>query len=184
MDIDGPISGSITLNTNYRRYGNARNKEFNYFVTRILPAINPTFSDFRRQKGTKLLSEMFTITDEAFGLIMLYNEYNVWDMQQQFKEGLVDEASAKIVKKRFIDAKSGKREGWVGGGRTLFNMLCKKIQQLRLDPVTGSEFEILIREHFRSENGHNHDTSETQEETVFEEDFLDSEFNELLQAAI
>ena len=102
-------------------------------------------------------------------------------MKQKFKEGRVDEATAKKEKKRFVDAKSGKREGWVGGGRSIFNKLCKKIEQLRSDPVTGLEFEILMREQFLSENNRNHDTGGTQEEIVVEEeDFVDKDFNQLL----
>ena len=38
----------------------------------------------------------------------------------------------------------------VGGGSSLFNKLCKKIEQMRSDPITGLEFKILMGEQFLS----------------------------------
>ena len=177
------MEDTINLNSNYRRYGDAGNAEFIYFVTRILPAINPAYSNFKRQKGTKLISEMFTVTDEAFGLIILYNEHHVWEQQQKIKEHLIDGSVTK-EKKRFVDANSGKREGWEGKGKHLFNKLCKEIVRLRSDPITGSGFEMLMRERFLSEsNGGNNYNSSTaeQEEELEENDYVDDGLNVLLQ---
>ena len=40
--------------------------------------MNPSVSNYKRDKNRKLISEIFSVADEAFGLVMLYNEYDVW----------------------------------------------------------------------------------------------------------
>lgn len=132
---------------------------------------------------------MFTVTDEAFGLMILYNEYHVWSMQQKAKDGKVDELTAKKTKKRFVDAKSGKRDGWDDGGRNLFNKLCREIDALRKAPTTGKVFEDLMRDRFRAESSENNDNKgsvsgiRTQQDDVIEDDFCDESFLKALNEA-
>eukprot|EP00536_Pseudo-nitzschia_multiseries_P017799 jgi/Psemu1/52583/gm1.52583_g len=96
------ITAVDTLNTDsmeilakeYREYGNAANEEFYYFVTRILSAINPGKTNFRLRKTKDLISTIFTVTDEAFALMIIDNDgsANGWD-----KEGR--KVFAKLCKK-------------------------------------------------------------------------------------
>ena len=72
--MDPGDNSGIIINPNYRHYGtDADNEEFLYFVTRILLTINPTITNFKANKKNKLISEMFTIEDEAFGLVLVHN---------------------------------------------------------------------------------------------------------------
>ena len=97
--------GIASLVNQYRRYGEEKNEEFYYFVTRILPAINPG-ADFKRLMKEKLISDIFSVTDEAFGLIILHNEYHVWVSQQE--EGYTGRNDGTKLKKQYTDVKSGK----------------------------------------------------------------------------
>lgn len=128
---------------------------------------------------------MFTVTDEAFGLLLLYNEYHVWSMQQKFKDGKVDELTAKKTKKRFVDAKSGKRDAWTKEGRSLFNKLCREIDALRKAPTTGKVFEDLMRDRFRTESSESNDikngSSAQQDDVIEEEEYVEEGFDEFLQ---
>ena len=44
----------------------------------LLLAINPTITYFKVNKKNKLVSEIFTIEDEAFDLVMIHNEVERW----------------------------------------------------------------------------------------------------------
>eukprot|EP00536_Pseudo-nitzschia_multiseries_P011647 jgi/Psemu1/29563/gm1.29563_g len=85
------FSGTVALNTDsveilaneYRRYGNADNEEFYYFVTRILSAVNPGKTNFKLRKAKDLISTIFTVTDEAFALMIIDNDGSAdgWDKE-------------------------------------------------------------------------------------------------------
>lgn len=133
----------------YRAYGTVDNPEFYYFVTRILASVNARNNNFNgNTKGTeRLLSEIFTVEDEAFALLMLYNELHVWESALKKKK----DKSVKLEQKRYCDAKSGRRDGWAREGKVMYNKICAEIKELRQDPQTGEEFEKHMRERFREE---------------------------------
>eukprot|EP00536_Pseudo-nitzschia_multiseries_P018930 jgi/Psemu1/58071/gm1.58071_g len=91
--VPASFPGTVALNTDsmeilakeYRRYGNAANEEFYYFVTRILSAINPGKTNFRLRKTKDLISTIFTVTDEAFALMIIDNDgsANGWDKEER-----------------------------------------------------------------------------------------------------
>ena len=49
---------------------------------------------------------MFSVADEVFALIMLYNEYDVWEDQNK-REGNINKTKEK---KKFLDSKNGRRK--------------------------------------------------------------------------
>ena len=53
--------------------------QFVYFMERIMPAIAPYCSEFHKNKGIKEIGEMYSVSDEAFGLVMLLNELHIWN---------------------------------------------------------------------------------------------------------
>ena len=66
-----PNQQGVILSEEYRRYGEVVNDDFDYFISRILPAVNPSKSKFNERKGRTLIGEMFSVTDEAFGLMII-----------------------------------------------------------------------------------------------------------------
>ena len=92
-------------NSLYRKYDNEINNAFYYFVTRILSAINASVNNFHGRKTLKLISEIFTTLDEALGLILLENEFHVWQEQSKPKE----EQNEKNLKRKYVNCKSEKK---------------------------------------------------------------------------
>ena len=48
--------------------------EFEYFYTHLLRHIDPNRTNFKKERKRRTLSEMYTISDEAFGLLILHNQ--------------------------------------------------------------------------------------------------------------
>ena len=82
---DPEDSNRVVINPLYRQYGDTTNKEFNYFLSRIVQAINPTKTMYNQRKHKERISEIFLVTDEAFGLLIIYNEHHVWKSQDEAK---------------------------------------------------------------------------------------------------
>eukprot|EP00536_Pseudo-nitzschia_multiseries_P018454 jgi/Psemu1/55678/gm1.55678_g len=141
--------GTVALNTDsmeilakeYRRDGNAANEEFYYFT------------NFKLRKTKDRISTIFTVTDEAFALMIIDNEYSNWEKQKQMKlDGTyTTQKKNKIHEKKHWDSKSGSANGWDKEGRKVFTKLCKKIQTLRENPERKIED---VRKRLNSKKGH------------------------------
>ena len=196
--VPASFPGTVALNTDsmeilakeYRRYGNAANEEFYYFVTRILSAINPGKTNFRLRKTKDLISTIFTVTDEAFALMIIDNEYSNWEKQKEMKlDGTyTTHKKTKYMKKKYCDSKSGSANGWDKEGRKVFAKLCKKIQTLRENPKTGINLEKMMLQRFDSEsnpsstvsnNGGTVASSLAEEESE-DENYIDPAWRQLL----
>ena len=86
--------------------------------------MNPSVSNYKKDKSTKLISEIFSVADEAFGLVMLYNEYDVW------ADASFTKTKESNQKKKFLDARSGRKDGWTEEGKNLFYELCEEVNKL------------------------------------------------------
>ena len=119
------------LPENYRRWENEPPEEFIYFIERILPAVNPSTSKWWKFKGVKTLSEIYSVQDEAFGLVMLLNELHCW-------KNKADDAARDTVysRKRFVDGKSGNKQGWSVSGINVYMRLCKHIKKRRAEEAS------------------------------------------------
>ena len=114
------------LHKDYRNSDEAT-PEFRYFAERILAAVDPRRNKFKDKKGMKPLREIYTVTDEAFGLLILLNELHCW-------EAVADkEPGAKFVRKKFCDAKSGSKNGWSEKGLRVYNRICKNLRTRRCE---------------------------------------------------
>ena len=97
---------------------------------------------------------MFSIEDEAFGLILVHNEVERWIDQLEEDSatngttcnGEKDDLGSIKTNKKFCDPKSGNRDGWTKEGIELFNYLCGAVQKLRSDKETGCILEAKIRQ--------------------------------------
>ena len=151
---DPEDSNRVVINPLYRQYGDTTNKEFNYFLSRIVQAINPTKTMYSQRKHKERIGEIFSVTDEAFGLLIIYNEHHVWKSQDEAKRR--DPGTKETVRKRkkFCDSTSGSRQGWMTAGLDLMNDLCIEISKLRKEQETGEDLEISIRDKFADELGY------------------------------
>eukprot|EP00536_Pseudo-nitzschia_multiseries_P001946 jgi/Psemu1/4582/gm1.4582_g len=68
---------SPILHPEYRKKGIVGGKDFFYFVTCILAGISPSHNRFKESKETELISHIFSVSDVAFGLMILHDEHHV-----------------------------------------------------------------------------------------------------------
>ena len=159
--------GKVVINPMYRNYSTANNSEYFYFVTRLLPSINPKKVNFGKECSYKPISEMFSVSDEAFALLLLYNEHHVWIDNMRNGEQSVDsedegtsDTRKKKKRKRFCDPSSGRKQGWEWKGKKLYNTLCKQVRQLRECKSTGESLDKMMMERFQLESGSGRCTNE------------------------
>ena len=146
--VDDPSKqGNVIINPDYRR--NPENEDFKYFVSRILPAMNPSKSKFSTSKTRSMLSDIFTPCDEAYGLLLIHNELHVWKQQEDRKHTGVEIENKE--KKLFTNGKLG--NGWTKQGRNLFTQLAQQITKLRESDETGSILERVLLRTYREESG-------------------------------
>ena len=74
--VDDKVNNTL-LHPGYRKYDNADDENFNYLVTRLLPTVTTgKLGGYNSRKTEHLVSEIFTVTDEAFVLFVLFNKYD------------------------------------------------------------------------------------------------------------
>ena len=91
------------------------------------------------------MNAIFTTSDEAFALMIIYNKIERW-------ENIPDPATLEameVSKKRkwknsvekFCSATRESSNGWKEEGKQMYYKLVKNIEKLRKDPITGGDFE-------------------------------------------
>ena len=100
--------GKIILNPDYR----SDNEEFDYFISQMLSAINPTFNKFSYRKNRELISEIYSVSHEAFGMLVIYNEHHVWKEQEVMKQN--GRMGTMIKKKALLFGKEREQTGMDG----------------------------------------------------------------------
>jgi L-rhamnose mutarotase len=115
-------------------------KAFEYFVNRILPAVNANHTRYHAKKKKKLLSEIFTVTDEAFGLMLLENYEERW--RKQHREPDKKKWRQKSMNAKYTASINGvKTNTWSTDGMNKFCEWCNQVQELREDYTTGRRVE-------------------------------------------
>jgi hypothetical protein len=116
---------------NYRQNTTHGKKLYIYFATRILASVNAEITNFKSKKMKTLISDCFTVTDEAFALLILLNSESVW--RNQVKEP--DKTKWNSEEKfqfRFTKKNGGKRtNSWSNEGLKRFRQLCKTVKKAR-----------------------------------------------------
>ena len=68
-----------SLHPSYRRIEENGLEEFEYFFDRIMSRIRPRDTKYKDRKTKEPLSAIFTPSDEAFALLIIYNEIDRWE---------------------------------------------------------------------------------------------------------
>lgn len=148
----------------YRNYEDSDNHKnaFRYFATRILPAVNAGITKFDRRKFKETLSDCFSYTDEAFGVLLVVNYENRWRSQHaadmNIPGGTSKERSSIWHNARYTSANDGARRGasWTREGLLKFNELSAMVKNQRENNnVAGAEntVEVDLKAWCRAEAG-------------------------------
>ena len=137
------------LNQQYRKVDANDNvpHEFIWFVSVFLSRIQPLRTKFGEKCTEKLVSDIYTVSDEAYGLLVLYNYKEVWDKQQELKNA-GRKGKDLCRKSKYIDSESRCKAAWGRSGINTYNELCKYVEKRR-DESKGFEKKVL--EYFTSQ---------------------------------
>lgn len=129
-----PENKESVFHEDYREFGENGNEELEYFFKSLLPKIDPTRIKYRNQKDyiNRSFDEVFTVSDEAFGLLVLDNELDVWNKQFEAKQ---NDPNAKIrgpeYKKKYVDQYQKAASGWSEEGLAVFYKVKYQLKTLR-----------------------------------------------------
>lgn len=117
-----------TLHPDYRK---KTSDEFKYFVRAILTAVNGKNCDFKRLNKRRSINDIFTVSDEAFALLMLRNEYHCWKNAYENGKNQNNNGKSTRGRKLFTSSKIGSKEGMTPEGRFLYQRLVSEVEELR-----------------------------------------------------
>lgn len=133
---------AVELHNDYRRYefGAKSDGDFLWFVENVLSAQNVLQTKFATRKSSETISQIFTIQDEAFALLVLLNEFHCWEVDWMKKNpgARTDTRTNSIqeVEKLFVSKKSGKKHSWDDLGINVFYQLCNLVQERRKEDMS------------------------------------------------
>eukprot|EP00536_Pseudo-nitzschia_multiseries_P011328 jgi/Psemu1/28554/gm1.28554_g len=140
----------------HKDYRQKSSPEFKYFMKRILGAVSPKQTNFKRKSVRMTVSNIFTPSDEAFALLFLYNHYDSW----------LNTTKGTRLRKKFTDGKSGNKEGWSNEGQELYKYLVSELEEQR-EEQQSKELETELLEMYQKQNGnHKQQDKEEDEETA------------------
>lgn len=170
------------LESSYREKGH-NDKHFRYFIGRVMPAVNANITRYNRRKGKDLLSEIFTVSDEAYALTLLDNYEERWRRQSETEKS--DWNKEGFPKPKYTDCKSGRKaQTWSKEGMETYNKWCHKIKEMRTKDESGLDLEEALRdEHSKAKGKHGSSdasTASTSNDSSFISNmFMDDEAIEL-----
>jgi len=141
-----PLNWRKHLLQTYRNYGKDEEakKAFLWFGGNIVECVNGK-KNWKRKKTTVLMGEACTVSDEAFGLLMLDNYWERW-------VSVFNKTPAKfVVKAAYTSSTSGHRKyfSWSPEGLTRFNELYQMVKKQRSMAATGTRADEDLRRSIR-----------------------------------
>ena len=118
----------------------------------LLSEISPKRTQYKRQGCcNKTLSKAFTPSDEAYGLMILDNELDVWNHQIELKnEKKTISPKDQQCRKKYTELYLKKQCGWKDIGMYYYDLLCREVEKVREDK---RKFEENYLTKFRADNG-------------------------------
>ena len=101
-------------------------RAFRQFCDNILPCIVGR-AKWDKVVAGKLVSKMSTGTDEAWGLLLLENSWDLWEQMADAPSGKVMPKDRKATKWTNLEGKPKKNEGWGDKGIPRFNELMHSV---------------------------------------------------------
>ena len=157
------------LPENYRRWDEPP-MEFRYFVENVMQVLRPTETNFDEVKAHTGVSDIFTVSDEAFALVILLNEYHCWD-----KEGHAE--------KRFVSARSGNKQGWSVTGLNAYTAFCLEVRKRRAEDGSKKLEKMMMSEYAAGKSNTRGQSSAEPGETL-NADYDDEDENQMLDVVL
>ena len=124
---------------------------FVYMVENFLSSVNAEQNNYRGStRKVANLSEVFTVSDEAFALLLVDNYWEKWENVLK-KDTLEKEKKAdkSLFKARYTDSEAGRNEdGYSDEGLQKYNELVKMVSEKRNEQKTGEDLEEYLMAHW------------------------------------
>lgn len=152
-------------------------KAFLYFADRILPSMNAEVTNFRGERRCDIkISKIFTVTDEAYALLMVENYFERWvDIAKSKKsnaegedsqESGIERSSKRKVGAKYTKSANGNiHAGWEEEGIKRFNDIANIIQRQRNDNIRNDKLEDALRDHWKGMKKDTQSRRKPEEET-------------------
>ena len=149
-----PTNWQKHLFETYRNYKTNKEAEeaFVWFGGNIVECVNGK-KNWKRKKFIGLMAECCTVSDEAFGLLMLDNYWDRWvDLYEKKPKN-------QVAKATYTSSSMGHRKfsSWTPDGLTKFNALYKMVKWQRGAAATGAMVDEQLRRRIRKGGGMNED---------------------------
>ena len=153
------VDGSVKLRESYRNYDSdaagmysAAEKQFVWFVENIVSKVNPRKTEYTSRCAHHEISNIFHETDEAWGLMILLNEYEVWEWEAAKRMSDDMDAYCEVHKKpktRFTSREhTNSKKEWSGHDIDMFQDICRLVKLRRADDVSKKwETEFMAKKH-------------------------------------
>ena len=128
-----------SLKNDYRIYGSDNKtkeaaNQFEFFVDYVLASMNPKM-DFNIRKKTCLVSNLFTPQTEAWGIMLLLNEYNLWEYDDA--KGAPNKEDPNRPKKKFT-AQNNAGNSWDAAGIQTYHKILEEVMKRRESELSKS----------------------------------------------
>eukprot|EP00536_Pseudo-nitzschia_multiseries_P007793 jgi/Psemu1/18761/gm1.18761_g len=100
------------------------------------------YKDFKRKSFQTTISNIFNPSNEAFALLFLYNNCNLW----------LNTKKGTRKRKKFTDSKSCKRVGWSTQGRIVYKYVLSEIEK-QWEKHQLKDLEIELLKTYQQQNG-------------------------------
>eukprot|EP00536_Pseudo-nitzschia_multiseries_P002836 jgi/Psemu1/6391/gm1.6391_g len=112
------------------------------FPGTVLITENKNTNSENRKSFRTTISNIFILSHEAFALLFLYNDYNLW----------LNTTKGTRKRKTLTESKSGNREGWSTQGRILYKCVLSEIEKRRKERHP-KDLEIELLKTYQQQNG-------------------------------
>eukprot|EP00980_Cylindrotheca_fusiformis_P000894 scaffold237_cov201-Cylindrotheca_fusiformis.AAC.1 len=132
---------------------------FHYFVDRILASVNADRTRFgpekhKKQRVSLLLSNAFTISDEAYALFMLENYETRWRLQYEHPNDKNRWRQDKDFQAKFTSSNNGlNHKTSISNAIKSFNEKCAFVAKKRSDDTKGCVLEKKLQEGYKQGSG-------------------------------
>jgi hypothetical protein len=134
------------VHESYRKFKGEENDEeihpeFRYFYERLLCHVCKRRTKFRARKTRATLCDIYTPSDEAFGLVILENCFDNWNQNyENYNKGMKGKA-LRGIENKFCSSESG--IGWNLKGLMTYVKVKQQVQVLRQTPISRRLEEVI-----------------------------------------